>query len=50
MFLGVDPASGRLDAVNGDGFVVEERLEQAHGVGAATDTGYEGVGQPALGA
>ena len=45
----VEAVAGRLDAVDGNALVVEERVEQADGVGAAADAGHQRVGQAALG-
>ena len=44
---GVDAVAGRLDAVELDALVVEERVEHADRVGAAADARDDGVGQPA---
>ncbi len=44
---GIEAVAGRLDAENFDPDVVEERMEQAHGVGAATDAGDQRIRQPA---
>ena len=41
--------AGRLDAVNPDVLVVEERMKQAHGVRAAADAGDQRIRQPAFG-
>ena len=41
--------AGRLDAVDFDLPVVEERMEQTHRIRAAADAGDERVRQPALG-
>ena len=41
--------TGRLDAVDFDAAVVEERMEQAHGVRAAADAGDQRIRQPAFG-
>ena len=48
MFIGINAEPARLDSYHSDG-VIKKGMEQAHGIGAATDTGYEGVGQSALG-
>ena len=48
MFAGFDAVSGGLDADDPDGVIVEERMEQAHGVGAAADAGDHRVRQPAF--
>jgi hypothetical protein len=47
--LHLKPVPARLDAVDGHLAVVEERVEQADGVGAAADRRDDGVRQPALG-
>ena len=44
---GVDAVAARLEAVDRDVVVVEERGEQADRVGAAADAGGDGVGQRA---
>ena len=41
--------AGGLDAVDFDALVVEEGVEQAHGIGAAADAGDERIRQPAFG-
>ncbi len=48
MFAGVDAVAGRFDADDLHGLVIEERVEQADGVGAATDAGNQRVGQAAF--
>ena len=48
MQAGREAVAGRLDAVDLHARVVEEGMEQAHGVGAAADAGDERVGQPAF--
>ena len=47
--LDVEAVAAGLDAVDRDVAVVEERMEQADGVGAAADAGDERVGQAAFG-
>ena len=37
MFAALDPVARRLDAVDFDGGIIQEGMEQADGVGAATD-------------
>ena len=49
MLAGVDAVTAGLDTDQSDGGVVEEGMEQPHGVGAATDAGDRGVGQATLG-
>ncbi len=48
VFAGVDAVAGRFDADDLHGLVIEERVEQADGVGAATDAGDQRVGQAAF--
>ena len=48
MAAGLDAVAAGLDADHRDGGIVEERVEQAHGVGAAADAGDQRVGQPAF--
>ena len=43
------PLARRLDAMNGDVGIVEERMEQPDGIGAAADAGDEHIGQPPFG-
>ena len=40
---------GRFDAVDFDAALVEEGMEQAHGIGAAADAGDQRIRQPAFG-
>ena len=49
VLAGVEPMAGRLDADDPHRRVVEEGMEQPHGVGAAADAGDQRIGQPALG-
>ena len=41
--------AGRFDAVDFDRAIVEERMEQAHGIGAAADAGDQRIRQAAFG-
>ncbi len=43
------PMAGGLDAENLDAGIVEEGMKQPHRVGAAADTGHQGIRQAALG-
>ena len=43
----IDTFAARLDPDDVDGRIVEEREEQAHRVGAATNRRHQRVGQPA---
>ena len=45
----VEPVARRLDAEDLDAAIVEERMEQAHGVGAAADAGDQRIRQAAFG-
>ncbi len=45
MLAGLDALAARLDADDAHALVVEEGMEQAHGVRAAADAGHQGVGQ-----
>jgi hypothetical protein len=47
MAPGVDAVAAGLDAVHGDAVVLEEGVEQAHGIGAAAHAGDQRIGQPA---
>ena len=47
MFAGIDAVAARLDADELDG-IVDERMEGADGVGAATDAGDDGIREPAV--
>ena len=47
--LHVEAVTGRLDAEDPHVAIVEERMEEANGIGPATDAGDDGVGQSALG-
>ena len=49
VLAGLDAVAAGLDADQPHGRVVQERMEQAHGVRAAADAGDRRVGQPALG-
>src|SRR5690606_35265301 len=48
MLARVDALAGCFDAVNLHGRIIEEGMEKAHRIGAATDTGNDGIGQPPL--
>ena len=45
MAAGFDAGTGGLDPVDGDFGIIQERMEQADGVGAAADAGDQRVGQ-----
>src|SRR5271168_4549402 len=49
MLAAVEAMAGSLDAVTLDLTVIEEWMEQTHGVGAAADTGDERIRQATLG-
>ena len=49
MLSGLETVAGRLDADDAHLRVVQEGVEQAHGVGAAADAGDQAVGHAALG-
>ncbi len=49
MFAGLHALAARLDADEAYPLVVEERMEQAHRIGAAADARHQRVGQAALG-
>jgi hypothetical protein len=46
VFAAFDASPARLDADQPHALVVEEGVEDAHGVAAAADAGDDGVGQP----
>gem|GEM_PF-2562505 len=48
MLAGLDAVAGRFDADDLHALVIEEGVEQAHGVGAAADAGDQRVGQAAF--
>ncbi len=48
VLAGVDAVAGRFDADDLHALVIEERVEQADGVGAAADAGDQRVGQAAF--
>src|SRR5690554_193576 len=48
VLAGLDALARRFHAVNLHGRIIEERMEQAHRIGAATDAGNDGVRQASL--
>ena len=49
VLAGFDPVAGGLDADDADVVVIQERMEQAHGVGTAADAGDQTVRAAAFG-